>query len=55
MIVPMKTKPQSEEYRSFENLLGKVITVTKSELNQRLESEKQAKAASPRVDKPARC
>ena len=49
----MKPKPQSEEYRAFENVLGKVMTVTKSELNQRLKNETQEKSALRRNDKPA--
>jgi len=52
----MKPKPQSGEYRAFENLLGKVLTVTKSELDQRLKNEKQEKNAAIRStphDKPA--
>jgi hypothetical protein len=37
----MKTKPQSEEYRRFETLLGKVLTVSKAELNEHLKAEKR--------------
>ena len=52
----MKPKPQSDEYRAFENVLGKVLTVTKSELNDRLKSEKQEKKVSEvQNDKPAHC
>lgn len=29
-------KPQSEEYQRFENLLGRVLSVSKEELNRRL-------------------
>jgi hypothetical protein len=29
----MNPKPQSEEYRTFENLLGSVLKVTKKELS----------------------
>ena len=49
----MKPKPQSDEYRAFENVLGKVMTVTKSELDQRLKTEKQEKSARRHDDKPA--
>jgi hypothetical protein len=42
----MKPKPQSAEYKAFENLLGKVLTVSKAELNQRIEKEKQEKNSS---------
>jgi len=42
----MKPKPQSPEYKAFENLLGQVLTVSKTELNQRLKQEKQEKNAS---------
>jgi hypothetical protein len=41
----MRPKPQSDEYRAFENLLGNVLQVSKSELNQRLEQEKREKQA----------
>jgi uncharacterized protein YjaG (DUF416 family) len=41
--MPVKQKPQSEEYRRFENLLGEVLTVSKAELNRRLEAEKREK------------
>jgi hypothetical protein len=36
----MKTKPTSPEYKAFENLLGQVLAVSKSELNRRIEAEK---------------
>jgi hypothetical protein len=52
----MKPKPQSDEYRAFESVLGKVLTVTKAELNQRLEKEKiEKKTPHPQIsnDKPA--
>lgn len=39
----MKPKPQSEEYKAFENLLGSVLKVSKTELNQRIEAEKTAR------------
>jgi len=39
----MKAKPQSEEYRKFESLLGRVLTVSKAELNNRLDAEKREK------------
>ena len=39
----MITKPKSEEYRRFESLLGRVLTVSKSELNSRLDAEKREK------------
>jgi hypothetical protein len=45
----MKAKPQSDEYKAFESLLGKVLTVSKAELQTRLDEEKrekQTKAAS---------
>ena len=56
--ISMKPKPQSKEYRAFENMLGKVLTITKAELNQRLEKEKREKVNSRpqfRNDKPAHC
>jgi len=39
----MKPKPESPEYKAFENLLGSVLTVSKAELNKRLEQEKREK------------
>jgi hypothetical protein len=42
----MKPKPQSEEYKAFENLLGSVLTVSKAELNERLKEEKREKLKS---------
>jgi len=39
----MKSKPQSPEYRAFENLLGSVLSVSKTELNKRIEQEKSEK------------
>ena len=49
----MNQKPQSAEYKAFENLLGSVLTVSKVELNRRIEQEKSerrtAKAPASRV------
>jgi hypothetical protein len=53
MIVPMKRKPQSEEYRRFENLLGEVLTVSKEELNRRMEADKREKR-TPEKRKPSK-
>jgi hypothetical protein len=39
----MKSKPQTPEYKAFEDLLGKVLTVSKTELNRRIEREKSEK------------
>jgi hypothetical protein len=54
----MKAKPQSEEYRAFENLLGKVLSVSKTELNQRIAQEKAEKQptvpASPGAVSPSK-
>jgi hypothetical protein len=49
----MKPKPQSEEYRAFEALLGSVLKVSKAELNQRIKAEKRkpkARASHAPVD-----
>ena len=47
----MKLKPATPEYKAFENLLGQVLTVSKTELNRRIEQEKSEKrtpkSASP--------
>jgi hypothetical protein len=40
---PMKPKPTSPEYKAFENLLGKVLTVPKAEINRRIEEDKREK------------
>jgi len=39
----MKSKPKSDEYKRFENVLGKVLKVSHSELKDRIEAEKAAK------------
>jgi hypothetical protein len=39
----MNTKPQSPEYKAFENLLGKVLKVSKTELNRRMKADKREK------------
>jgi hypothetical protein len=39
----MKPKPQSEEYKAFEALLGSVLSVSKAEINKRMEQEKRDK------------
>ncbi len=39
----MKSKPQSAEYKAFENLLGSVLSVSKVELNRRIEEDKREK------------
>jgi hypothetical protein len=48
MIVSMNSKPQSPEYEAFENLLGRVLSVSKTELSRRIEQEK-AEKRSPKV------
>jgi hypothetical protein len=39
----MKAKPQSSEYSAFENLLGKVLSVSKTELDRRIAEDKREK------------
>jgi hypothetical protein len=39
----MKPKPQSEEYRRFETLLGEVLSVPKAEITRRIEEDKREK------------
>jgi hypothetical protein len=39
----MNLKPQSDEYRAFEALLGKVLSVSKQELDRRIAQEKSEK------------
>jgi hypothetical protein len=39
----MKAKPQSQEYKAFENLLGQVLKVSKSDVKQQIEMDKQKK------------
>jgi hypothetical protein len=54
----MKTKPQSAEYKAFESLLGSVLSVSKTELNRRIEQEKREKrtpkSASRAVASPSK-
>jgi hypothetical protein len=53
----MKTKPQSEEYARFENLLGVVLSVPKAEITRRIAEDKREKrmpkSASRAVDAPS--
>jgi hypothetical protein len=39
----MRSKPQSEEYRNFENLLGKVLSVSKEDLKAQMDADKKEK------------
>jgi len=39
----LKPKPQSAEYKAFENMLGQVLTVSKAEINRRIAQEKSEK------------
>jgi hypothetical protein len=50
---PMNAKPQSEEYRAFEALLGSVLSVSKQELNERIEEEKREKKPKSASRAPA--
>lgn len=50
----MKAKPQSDEYRAFENVLGKVLTVTKAELKERLKKEEPQQPARPLLSGPSK-
>lgn len=38
-----RPQPQSDEYKSFEDLLGKVLSVSKAELNERMKKTEQEK------------
>jgi hypothetical protein len=42
----MKTKPQSEEYRRFESLLGRVLSVSKEDLKAQMATDKKEKRIS---------
>jgi hypothetical protein len=44
----MKPKPQSDEYKAFEALLGSVLQMSKVELQGRMEAEKATKAEAKR-------
>jgi hypothetical protein len=48
----MKSKPQSEEYARFENLLGEVLSVSKAEITRRIEEDKREKR-KPKSASPA--
>jgi hypothetical protein len=39
----IKGKPQSAEYKAFENLLGSVLSVSKAELTRRIKQENNEK------------
>jgi hypothetical protein len=39
----MKPKPTSPEYKAFESLLGQVLTVSKAEIDRRIEEDKREK------------
>jgi len=39
----MKAKPQSSEYKAFESLLSKVLSVPKSEISKHLKEQKREK------------
>jgi hypothetical protein len=39
----MNPKPQSAEYKTFEALLGNVLSVSKTEINRRMEESKKEK------------
>jgi len=41
--IAMKSKPQSEEYMSFESLLSTVLAVPKAEITRRIEEDKREK------------
>lgn len=45
---PVKSKPQSEEYTRFENVLGKVMRVSKAELDRRIEADNASRADKPK-------
>ena len=47
---PVKSKPKSDEYKAFENVLGKVLKVSHTELKDRLEKEKAAKKQTSSSD-----
>jgi hypothetical protein len=53
-MVMMKPKPQSEEYKRFETLLGDVLSVPKAEITRRIAEDKREKrtpkSASRAVD-----
>jgi len=44
----MKSKPKSAEYARFENALGRVLQVSKSDLNRMLAEEKIANQGKPK-------
>jgi len=39
----MMKKPTTPEYKAFENLLGQVLSVSKTELNRRIAEDKRIK------------
>ena len=41
--MPMKSKPQSDEYKAFEGMLGTVLSVPKAEITRRIKEDRQKK------------
>ncbi len=41
MILAMIKKPDSQEYKAFENILGTVLGISKADLKRRMEEEKR--------------
>jgi hypothetical protein len=50
----MKSKPQSSEYKAFEDLLGQVLSVSKTELNRRIAEEKSEKRTPSLIRHPVK-
>jgi hypothetical protein len=49
------TKSGNDEYATFKDALGRILRVSKAELNERIEADKRARAGQPkRGPKPKR-
>lgn len=44
----MKPKPQSDEYMAFQSVLGRVLRVSKAEMNRRIAADNASRADRPR-------
>jgi hypothetical protein len=48
----MKSKPESAEYKTFSDALSKVLRVSHSEMQSKLQTERAEKERKPKPDTP---
>lgn len=44
----MKPKPKSDEYAAFQNVLGRVLRVSKAEMDRRIAADNASRAGRPK-------